>query len=226
MTRLSFNLVYSVIRLFTFNFSFIQIWNSTLSNPIGLSAGFDKQGEAIDGLFNLGFGLIEIGSITPQPQLGNSKPRVFRLPEDQALINRYGINSEGSDVISQRLLSRLTNKLGDKEDILDSLPSNLPKSLIQNKFLGINLASNTTSQSLRDKLKDFREGVTQLGPFADYLVINVSCPNVGTHRGVREEEIIKMSAIVNEVSFLSEVQFSPPFFLEQEFRGFCVAVWL
>ena len=66
-----------------------NVWNKQFSNPVGLAAGFDKHGEAVDGLLKLGFGFVEVGSVTPEPQSGNAKPRMFRLKEDQALINRY-----------------------------------------------------------------------------------------------------------------------------------------
>ena len=70
-----------------------EVWGRTFNNPVGLAAGFDKQGEAVDGLLKIGFGFVEIGSITPDPQPGNDKPRVFRLVEDEAVINRQGIQS-------------------------------------------------------------------------------------------------------------------------------------
>lgn len=79
-----------------------NVWGSTFSNPIGLAAGFDKNGECIDGMFDFGFGFVEIGSITPQPQAGNEKPRVWRLTKDKAVINRYGFNSDGHQVVKER----------------------------------------------------------------------------------------------------------------------------
>ncbi|XP_076449790.1 dihydroorotate dehydrogenase (quinone), mitochondrial-like isoform X1 [Babylonia areolata] len=83
-----------------------EVWGRTFSNPVGLAAGFDKQGEAVDGLLKVGFGFVEIGSITPHPQKGNDKPRVFRLVEDEAIINRYGFNSEGHEAVFRRLRHR------------------------------------------------------------------------------------------------------------------------
>ena len=79
------------------------IFNKELNNPIGIAAGFDKNAEVYNPLFNLGFGLVEVGTITPLKQYGNSKPRVFRLVEDQALINRLGFNNHGSDVVLNRI---------------------------------------------------------------------------------------------------------------------------
>ncbi|CAF0766163.1 unnamed protein product [Adineta steineri] len=80
------------------------VWNHEFKNPIGLAAGFDKNGEAIDGLTKFGFGFIEIGTITPKPQPGNEKPRVFRLTEDRAVINRYGFNNDGYEAVRARLI--------------------------------------------------------------------------------------------------------------------------
>ncbi|XP_040266209.1 dihydroorotate dehydrogenase (quinone), mitochondrial [Bufo bufo] len=139
-------------------------------NPLGLAAGFDKHAEAVDGLFKMGFGFVEIGSVTPNPQDGNPKPRVFRLPQDKAIINRYGFNSHGIDVVRQRLLQR-----ADKQRMLtaDGMP------------LGVNLGKNKTSE---DAAADYTRGVRELGPLADYLVINVSSPNTPGLRDLQGRE--------------------------------------
>jgi len=121
----------------------------TFSSPLGLAAGFDKHAEAVDGLAKLGFGHVEVGSVTPFPQEGNEKPRVFRLKEDKAVINRYGFNSVGHLEVLKRL-----------EEVKD-----------ENVVIGVNLGKNKESQ---DAAKDYVEGVKTLGPKADYLVINVS----------------------------------------------------
>ncbi|XP_060538417.1 dihydroorotate dehydrogenase (quinone), mitochondrial isoform X2 [Pantherophis guttatus] len=84
----------------------VRAFGRRFRNPLGLAAGFDKHGEAVDGLFKMGFGFVEVGSVTPEPQEGNAKPRVFRLPEDQAIINRYGFNSHGHTVVERRLRAR------------------------------------------------------------------------------------------------------------------------
>lgn len=80
------------------------VWNMKFTNPVGLAAGYDKNGVAIGGLLDLGFSFVEVGSVTPQPQPGNPPPRVFRLEEDGAVINRYGFNSEGASVVKRNLL--------------------------------------------------------------------------------------------------------------------------
>jgi dihydroorotate dehydrogenase len=129
-----------------------SVWGISFSNPVG-----DKHGEAIVALGELGLGCVEIGSVTPKPQEGNPQPRVFRLVEDRAVINRYGFNSDGHEVVKKRLEAfRLQHPLG----------SSVP--------LGVNLGKNKTSE---DAAQDYVDGVKLLGPYADYIVINISSPN-------------------------------------------------
>ncbi|MGH6933061.1 MAG: quinone-dependent dihydroorotate dehydrogenase, partial [Dongiaceae bacterium] len=90
----------------------IALWNRAFPNPIGMAAGFDKHAEAYDGLLRMGFGFVEVGSITPRPQPGNPKPRLFRLPHDGAIINRLGFNSEGLPAAAARLRCRVAGRLG------------------------------------------------------------------------------------------------------------------
>ncbi|MEQ2163184.1 hypothetical protein GOODEAATRI_027629, partial [Goodea atripinnis] len=137
----------------------VNVLGLKFKNPVGIAAGFDKHGEAVDGLFKLGFGFVEVGTITPKPQEGNPKPRVFRLPADQAIINRYGFNSCGLAEVHTRLKAR-----GETQQ--EQRNTGLP--------LGINLGKNKLSQ---DAAADYSEGVRALGPLADYLVVNVSSPN-------------------------------------------------
>uniref|UniRef100_A0AC35FRM4 Dihydroorotate dehydrogenase (quinone), mitochondrial n=1 Tax=Panagrolaimus sp. PS1159 TaxID=55785 RepID=A0AC35FRM4_9BILA len=130
------------------------VFGREFKNPVGLAAGFDKDGEAIPALRKSGFGFIEIGSVTPRPQPGNPKPRVFRLDKDEAVINRYGFNSQGVGPVSIRV-----------KDSLDSSNS-VP--------LGVNLGKNKDTV---DAEGDYEIGVHQFGQFCDYLVVNVSSPN-------------------------------------------------
>lgn len=130
------------------------LWNLTFPNPIGLAAGFDKNAEAPDALAGLGFGHVEVGTVTPRPQVGNPRPRLFRLTPDRAVINRYGFNSGGLDAMIGRLERRAAGA---------------PRGL-----LGINLGKNKDSA---DDVADFVIGVETVCRFADYLVINVSSPN-------------------------------------------------
>lgn len=133
----------------------VELWGCSFANPIGMAAGFDKHAEAIDPLFAQGFGCVEIGSVTPQPQPGNPKPRMFRLTADGAAINRMGFNSEGADAVAARLAARARGR---------TRPG----------VLGVNLGKNKTTE---DAAADYVIGATKLGAFADYVVVNVSSPN-------------------------------------------------
>ncbi|XP_020488171.2 dihydroorotate dehydrogenase (quinone), mitochondrial [Labrus bergylta] len=137
----------------------VNVLGLKFKNPIGIAAGFDKHGEAVDGLYKVGFGFVEVGTITPRPQEGNPKPRVFRLTTDHAIINRYGFNSCGLEDARQRLTARQETQ---KEQTKAGLP------------LGINLGKNKLSQ---DAGADYLEGVRVVGALADYLVVNISSPN-------------------------------------------------
>ncbi|XP_029000827.1 dihydroorotate dehydrogenase (quinone), mitochondrial [Betta splendens] len=137
----------------------VNVLGLKFRNPVGIAAGFDKHGEAVDGLYKMGFGFVEVGTITPKPQEGNPKPRVFRLISDQAIINRYGFNSCGLAEVQQRLGARVEIQ---QEQSKVGFP------------LGVNLGKNKLSQ---DAGADYLEGVRALGPLADYLVVNVSSPN-------------------------------------------------
>ena len=123
----------------------------TLSNPVGLAAGLDKNGEALHGLARLGFGFIECGSVTPRAQPGNPRPRLFRLSEDRAVINRMGFNNAGLDAFARRLAAR-------------------PRDAV----VGANLGANKDTE---DKAADYVAGLTRLKGLADYVVVNVSSPN-------------------------------------------------
>lgn len=157
-----------------------ELWGQSLSNPIGLAAGFDKDGRAIDGLFNLGFGWVEIGSVTPKPQPGNPRPRVFHLPDDDALINRYGFPSQGQVSVLSRLRARLPTFLSAAEESSASLRNG--------RVLAINLGKN--KESPQESPDDFIAGVRAFAPHADVLVINVSSPNTPGLRGLQQRELL------------------------------------
>ncbi|MDZ7729838.1 MAG: quinone-dependent dihydroorotate dehydrogenase [Natrialbaceae archaeon] len=123
-------------------------------NPVGVAAGFDKNAEMTHGLASLGFGFIEVGTVTPAPQSGNERPRLFRIQSDQALINRLGFNGDGAERVRDRL----------QHDERPPVP------------LGINVGKMNNSDETA-ALNDYRYVVQRLAPFADYLVVNVSCPN-------------------------------------------------
>ncbi|KAF0695886.1 Aste57867_13326 [Aphanomyces stellatus] len=143
----------------------VSVFGLTFDNPIGIAAGFDKHADAMQGLLDMGFGFVEIGSVTPLPQAGNDKPRVFRLVEDRGVINRYGFNSEGHDKVRDRLEHYKYWTLGSASKNHRRGP------------LGVNLGKNKTSPSTIVRLDDYVQGVEKLGPFGDYLVINISSPN-------------------------------------------------
>ena len=154
-----------------------------MKNPIGLAAGYDKNAEAIDAMLGLGFGYVEVGSITPQPQQGNPKPRFFRLPQDEAVINRYGFNSQGHASALVRLEKRLKAYLRDFGSVLNNY------SLNQGALLGVNLGKNKNSPS--DSHQDYLDGIETLGPYADVIVINISSPNTPGLRSLQRREPIK-----------------------------------
>lgn len=196
-----------------------ELFGRKLSNPIGLAAGFDKQAEAIDGLLDLGFGFVEIGSVTPEPQPGNPQPRYFRLVEDNACINRFGFNSEGHNVILSRLRDRIrrwllhSSSVASLQDALVASPdaatpdarqliashpkstsafvdaTGLPRSLRPSKMLGINLGKNKTSQE--ESVDDYVKGVERLGPYADMIIINVSSPNTPGLRRLQRRGVLE-----------------------------------
>ena len=157
------------------------------SNPVGTAAGFDKNAEAVEGMYNLGFGFVEIGSVTPKAQDGNPKPRVFRLNEDRAIINRYGFNSEGHDAVLKRL-----EDLQQKFAVIDKSKSD---SINGKPVIGVNLGKNKTSHI--DSVQDYVDGVMKFGLVADYLVINISSPNTSGLRSLQERD--QMKNLVKEV---------------------------
>jgi dihydroorotate dehydrogenase len=137
------------------------IFGKELDNPIGIAAGFDKNAEVYNPLFRLGFGFVEVGTITPLKQYGNAKPRVFRLVEDEALINRLGFNNHGADIVLDRIKSN--KNLG---------------------LLGVDIGPNKDSN---DRLNDYLIGLKTFHQVADYITINISSPNTENLRNFHEE---------------------------------------
>lgn len=140
---------------------------------VGIAAGFDKQAEAINELFKSGLAFLEVGGITPKAQPGNPSPRMFRLYEDEAIINRFGLNSEGHSAIVPRLqkeyLRQQKHRLG---------------------LIGVNLADN---KGTPDPVEDYIEGIKNCGPYSDFMVLNISCPNqVGTTALQQESRLREM----------------------------------
>tara|TARA_B100000315_G_scaffold246241_1_gene273307 strand:+ start:738 stop:1784 length:1047 start_codon:yes stop_codon:yes gene_type:complete len=140
----------------------IELLGKNFSNPIGLAAGFDKSAEAYNPLLNLGFGFVEIGTVTPLKQFGNPKPRIFRLEDDGALINRLGFNNDGMEVIKNRIKSE--GKKG---------------------ILGINIGPN---KDTKDQKNDFCLGLKNFFDIADYITVNISSPNTEGLRDFHNQE--------------------------------------
>lgn len=147
-----------------------EILGIKFKNPIGLAAGFDKNGEYVEALSNLGFGFIEVGTVTPMPQPGNDKPRMFRLPADEALINRMGFNNKGVDVVAERL--RILKK-------------NHPEIVV-----GGNIGKNKITPN-EDAVSDYIKCFDRLFDVVDYFVVNVSSPNTPGLRALQEKEPLK-----------------------------------
>ena len=146
-----------------------KIFDKVLDNPIGMAAGFDKNAEVYNALFKLGFGFVEVGTITPLKQYGNPKPRVFRLVEDEALINRLGFNNHGAEIVKDRI--KRNKKLG---------------------LLGINIGPNKDTS---DRLNDYLIGLKTFHEEADYITINISSPNTENlrnfHEGGKLQDLLK-----------------------------------
>jgi dihydroorotate dehydrogenase len=156
----------------------VEAFGLTFKNPVGLAAGYDKDGVAIRGLSALGFGHIEIGTVTPRPQAGNPSPRVFRLLEDEAVINRMGFPSKGSEFMQLKLNPSLRS--GWFENIYGIQPRNKKKKITSihkgGAILGINLGRNKETPN-EEAVLDYLELLQNFAGYADYLTINVSSPN-------------------------------------------------
>lgn len=146
----------------------VQAFGLTFKNPIGLAAGYDKDGVAVRGLAALGFGHIEVGTVTPKPQAGNPRPRVFRLMEDEAVINRMGFPSQGMSKVAGRML-----KVGSRSAIV-----------------GVNLGKNKDTP-LEEAAMDYVELMKVFAPLADYLTINISSPNTIGLRRLQNHQMLE-----------------------------------
>ncbi len=152
-------------------------------NPIGLAAGFDKDARLIDEMAAFGFGFIEIGTLTPKPQTGNDKPRLFRLPKDQAIINRMGFNNEGVLAAVERLKKRKSNVI-----------------------VGGNIGKNKITPN-ENAFEDYNSCFETLFPYVDYFVVNVSSPNTPDLRALQEKEPLKK--LLSQVKALSLAKPNP-----------------
>ncbi len=159
-----------------------------LPHPLGLAAGFDKNGEAVDGLLRLGFSFVEIGTVTPRPQRGNPRPRLFRLPEDRALVNRMGFNNAGMERVATALRRRRR----------------------RHGVVGINIGINRDSE---DPVADYRRVYERLAPLADYLVVNVSSPNTPGLRALQAAARLR-PILENLAEAAADLHPAPPLFVK------------
>ncbi|MDB5812502.1 MAG: dihydroorotate dehydrogenase 2 [Betaproteobacteria bacterium] len=156
-----------------------QVWNLRFSNPLGLAAGFDKDAEVIDAMLALGFGFVEAGTVTPEPQSGNPKPRLFRLGEDGGVINRFGFNSKGLAAFVSRLKQRRES------------------GAVQSAARGIVGANVGKNRDVTDAAADYAKGIAAVAGLADYLVCNLSSPNTPGLRNLQARD--QMREVIERV---------------------------
>lgn len=171
----------------------VSLWNLNFKNPIGLAAGFDKNAKYLRELECLGFSHVEIGTVTPLPQAGNDKPRLFRLPKDKALINRMGFNNEG--------VKEIVSRLKDWR--------NLPAQHEQNKhrlIIGGNIGKNKVTPN-EDAWKDYEICFRELFDWVDYFVVNVSSPNTPGLRELQEKDSLRK--ILSHLQTINAQQIKP-----------------
>ncbi len=147
-----------------------KVFGLNFPNPVGLAAGFDKEGAHIQSLAALGFGFLELGTVTPKPQTGNPRPRLFRLPKDKALINRMGFNNAGVDAFAEKLAKWQTQK--------------------HSCIIGGNIGKNKDTPN-EEALRDYATCFEKLFPYVDYFVVNVSSPNTPGLRALQEKKPLK-----------------------------------
>jgi dihydroorotate dehydrogenase len=164
----------------------IRVAGLDFPNPVGLAAGFDKNAQVYRQMLELGFGFTEVGTLTPLPQKGNPKPRLFRLAEDRAVINRMGFNNDGLEAAKARLLGRRRS----------------------HGIVGVNIGANKDSA---DRVADYAIGVAAMAPLADYLTVNISSPNTPGLRALQEKDaLMDLLAAVDEARGTG----GPPLFLK------------
>jgi dihydroorotate dehydrogenase len=169
----------------------VTLWDRHFPNPIGLAAGFDKNAQVIAPMMGFGFGFVEVGTVTPRPQEGNPRPRIFRDAAHQAVINRMGFPNEGMNAFKANL-----------EKFLETRPR-------PNGLVGINIGMN---KSQVDPAKDYCLLVRTLGPFADYLTVNISSPNTPGLRNLQEPEVFRdlMALVLEERNRACGKHMPPP----------------
>ena len=182
------------------------LFNIQFSNPVGLGAGFDKNARYLNELESLGFGFVEIGTVTPKPQAGNDKPRLFRLPKDKALINRMGFNNDGVKVVAERL-----KEWGEsQEPRVSSQELTAANSRLTTNnsrlIIGGNIGKNKVTPN-EYAWKDYEICFRELHPYVDYFVVNVSSPNTPGLRELQEKESLRK--ILSHLQTINATQTNP-----------------
>jgi dihydroorotate dehydrogenase len=223
----------------------VEVFGHLLTNPIGISAGLDKNAEVPDALLALGPAVIEVGGVTPLPQDGNPKPRVFRVPSQQALVNRYGLNSEGADVVAMRLRQRVRAYAYQQGYGIDEAAERLvldggaevpPGSLVPGRLLAVQIAKNklTPEHDLAAVIRDHVYCVERIGKYADIIVVNVSSPNTPGLRSLQSQEpltqilfhtVAAANMVDRKVKPAVMVKVSPDEDSDTQIQGICDAVW-
>ena len=161
----------------------------TFQNKLGIAAGLDKNGDYIDSLGSLGFGFIEVGTVTPLPQPGNQKPRIFRFVSQKALINRLGFNNKGVDYLVKKLKSRKFSGI-----------------------VGVNIGSNKNSKGQK-RIDDYVECIEKVSPYADYITVNISSPNTPNLRALHSQE--NLIPLFSAIQFsIQAMNYSNPIFIK------------
>lgn len=222
-----------------------EVFGHTLVNPLGISSGLDKHGEIPTQLLALGPAIVEIGGVTESKQSGNPKPRVFRIATQQGMVNRYGLNSDGSKIVAARLRHRVRKFAYDQgyglgEDaerfVLDGDAGVPPGSLAKGKLLAVQIAKNesTADGDIEAIRKDYVGAARLLAKYADIIVVNVSCPNAPGYRELQQVQPLTkiLTGVVDAASSINRkskpavmVKVSPDEDTEQQIESICAAVW-
>ena len=222
-----------------------EVFGYVLDNAIGTSAGVDKDADVPCALLALGPALVEIGGATPLPQEGNPRPRVFRVPSQEALVNRYGLNSRGADYVADQLRRRVrkfarSSGFGSDEEaerrVLDGEADVPPGSLVAGKLLAVQVAKNkaTPDGDIEAVRRDYARCVERLARYADVITVNVSSPNTPGLRGLQQKEPLKyiLRGVVDAAHSIDRktkpavmVKVSPDEDTEDDVLGICQAVW-
>ena len=223
----------------------VEVFGHILNNPIGTSAGIDKNAEIPSPLLALGPAIVEVGGATPHPQVGNPRPRVFRIPSQNALINRYGLNSEGAEYAAMQLRERVREYAYDngfglepesERQVLDGEAEVPPGSLMPGRLLAVQIAKNKTTpdNDINAIANDYVFCVEHLAKYADILVVNVSSPNTPGLRDLQATAPLTaiLSAVVDAARKCPRrtkpavmVKVSPDEDSDAQIEGICSAVW-